>query len=421
MTRVKKSLVLLAALLAAFSFAPLAHAASVIYTTTDLGGSEVTVYSDGSTTVEGGGGYDIFQWNNQGGNESGGGEITPINILAELQSEFPTANSAYLCFGTLGGGGNPNCNGNATTSPSSNLYSWTSNQLFLGSGGLGDGNTNTHVIDISEPALYATTTSATPANINFTIYNNSTQEANGYQITYQNTNTFQATYQYGWLADVGYVSPTDDNEPFGISTTSPILSDGPYKISVVLFQGQPDNPIPTQTNPSAYFNPSTVSYFGIGSSTDFTLIPSFSSSSFSYSSTSCAINFSGSFSLSDCLGYIFLPSSNGLSGYGSLETEMQGKFPFAYPFSIATAWGNLVASTTANSPTFNFNLANASTSQNTAIGNLLPNFQGFGASTTMEWFPSGTFATMKGLAEVAIWAGFFVYVFFDIQHMMLHI
>lgn len=279
----------------------------------------------------------------------------------------------------------------------------------------GDGNTNTHVIRIETPALYATTTA--PTSVIFDIQNSPSNLANGYVVQYTNTGNFTTTYQYGLLADSGYVSPTDDGTPFAIATTSPTLANGKYSISVTLANISPNLPYPTLTNPSGFFNPATVSYFGVGS-TSFVLTPTFTSSSFSYASTSCVINFAGSFSLSDCLGYIFLPSQNWIANYTALPAQFQNIFPFSYPASIASAWSNLQASSTQNSPTFNMNFGDIGIGSTTALGNILPNAQVFGASTTQHYFPAGTFDALKALASTAIWVTFFGDVFFTVRNMI---
>jgi len=280
----------------------------------------------------------------------------------------------------------------------------------------GDGNTTTHVIAITTPTLYATTT--TPTTLKFSIYNNSTNQAQGYVVEYQNINTFADTKQYGWLVDSGFSVPVDLNVPYLVSTTTPSLPGGQYKVSVTLTSGNATELAPTPTNPSGFFNPATVSYFGVGSSGSFILTPTFTSTSFGYASTSCAISFSGGFSLSDCLGYIFLPSQNAFTSYTSLPTQLSSKFPFSYISSMQGTWSSLAASSTENAPVYNFNFHDVGIGSTTALGNVLPNTQAFGASTTEAYFPAGTFNTLKALIAAIVWLSFGVDAFFTVRNMI---
>jgi len=278
-----------------------------------------------------------------------------------------------------------------------------------------DGNINTHVIRISTPVLYATTT--TPTALDFDIYNASSSVANAYRVTYTNIDNYANYYQYGFLVDSGYTS-SDNDVPFTIGTTSPALPDGRYRVGVVLSSMSPDLPFPSPTNPSGYFNPETVSYFGVGSTT-FQLIPTSATSSFSYASSSCAISFAGSFSLSDCFGYLFLPSQNWFTSYTALPTALEQTFPFSYPFSMVNTWNSLTASTTENAPTYTFNFGSLNIGSSTSIGNILPNVTTFGATTTNTFFAGATlYPEIRGLISVVLWLTFFADVFFTVRNMI---
>lgn len=352
--------------------------------------------------------------------------ITSMSAGLSLPSSPTTADTYYWNVqendGTASGGG---FTPNYATSVSDGYAQWNWDGAAWNGGiippPLGDGNTNTHVIRITSPTLFATTTS--PTTIAFDILNNVTTDtlssANGVIIQYHNINTFQIYYETEWLDNLGYV-PGDNNVPTNLSTSTPSLADGKYTTTVTLVRGDEYNfpNGPALNDPSLrYFNPGTQTTFGIGNQ-NFVATPVFSSSSFAYASTSCAISFSGSFSLSDCLGYVLLPSQNWLANYTALPTQFGNTFPFSYMTSAQATWNTLVASSTENAPAYNFNFHNLGIGSTTAMGNILPNTQAFGASTTEAYFPPGTFNTLKALIAAIIWLSFIADAFFTVRNLI---
>lgn len=116
--------------------------------------------------------------------------------------------------------------------------------------------------------------------------------------------------------------------------------------------------------------------------------------------------------------FLVVPAPESVNQFTTLASTTQERFPFSYFTKIATAWDGLVASSTANSPTFSFNLHSLGIGSTTALGNILPDTQVFGASTTLEYFPPGTFDTLKALAGIALLLTLIADIFFSVKRMM---
>lgn len=259
-------------------------------------------------------------------------------------------------------------------------------------------------ISIDVPLLYSTTTS--PFEIQFT-YNvastswvsdpsslNQDPVLSGYQLTFRNSLSLVNTVLYGSLPDV---SPG-----VHIATTTVSLSaSGTYYATVAL------------TNWTSILNPNAlrftypdvtgaVDYFGINYNDAIqTITTSTSTCEAVASSSQCAV-FSGTFDFGSCASYLLVPNSCSFDDYSQLPSSLAGRFPFAYVASIGSTWGSLQASTTLNSPTYSLNLHDLGIGSTSSIGNVLPNFVFFSASTTEQDFPPGTFDILKGLAGIAI-------------------
>lgn len=100
--------------------------------------------------------------------------------------------------------------------------------------------------------------------------------------------------------------------------------------------------------------------------------------------------------------FLTIPSQESLDAFPALASSTAGRFPFSYIKNVVSVWGSLTASTTANSPTFTYNLANLGLGSTTAMGNILPNATVFSSSTVQAYFPSGAFTALKALASIAI-------------------
>jgi len=134
------------------------------------------------------------------------------------------------------------------------------------------------------------------------------------------------------------------------------------------------------------------------------------------SSTACA--FSWGFNIGNCAAFLFIPNSSAFQSYSSLPLLIQGKFPFSYLYSMKDTWESLVASSTANSPSIVLNLHDLGIGSTTTMGNILPNFTGFSASTTKEYFPTGTFDLLKALASAALILTLFSDIFFTTKNLI---
>jgi len=280
-------------------------------------------------------------------------------------------------------------------------------------------NTATRIIEIVSPAAYSTTSSPVP--ISFDIYSNSASPPVGYTITFVNSLNFKSTSTSGWLVDSGFSSDFY-NTVFRVSTSAPLTGDGTWKMSIALWSGGNGGPEPDPVGTQyVYFGPSLTTWFGLNfnDNTQHVLFPEYATFQ-GYASTSCALNFSGTFSVSECAAYLFYPSPDTLSAYPSLYALIQEKIPFSYLFSVANTWQGLVASTTLNSPTYSLNLRNLGIGSTTPMGNLLPNFDGFSSTTVQTYLTPGLLALLKALASAALWLALFADIFFTVRNMMKH-
>jgi len=137
---------------------------------------------------------------------------------------------------------------------------------------------------------------------------------------------------------------------------------------------------------------------------------------FSAQITSAFLN--STFSISDCFSFLFQPTETSLAQFQTLASTTQSKFPFSYIASVNSVWSGLVASSTSNSPSFVYNLHDLGIGSTTPLGNILPNATVFSASTTMQYFPSGTFDTLKALAGIAIILVLVSDIFFSTKRML---
>jgi len=292
-------------------------------------------------------------------------------------------------------------------------------QIWTIVGGEGDGDLSTHIIRITSPAAYSTTTSPIP--IGFDIYTSSTSPPMGYDILFVNSLTFTSYSASGWLVDTGF-SSNDYDGVFHVSTSTPLVGDGTWKMTISLWTGGfgGPNPDPVGTQYS-YFGHAVTSWFGLNynDNTQHVLFPPYATFT-GYASTSCAINFLGSFSLSDCMGYLFYPGQDSLTAYPSLYATIQEKLPFSYFFSIANVWSSLSASSTENSPTYSLNLRNLGIGSTTPLGNLMPNFDGLSSSTVETYLTPGLLDLLKALAAAALILALFADIFFTVRNMMRH-
>jgi len=262
-----------------------------------------------------------------------------------------------------------------------------------------DGDESTHVINISEPALYSTTTS--PVNVTFTWRQGASNPANGYKLNFVNSLTHQSFYSTGSFNDGAATGLNTE------STSTPLTGDGTWKLSVSLISWSPDVPGSYQY----HIDTSDETWFGLNYNDNVTTV-TLGPSCVVRDPSVCEVSFAGTFDLGECVAYLIVPSScNVIDNYREVPTTLSQRFPFAYIASIANTWSGLTASTTQNAPEFSYQLASVGLGSTTAMGNILPNVVVFSASTTKQYFPSGTFEALKSIFAIALILGTFSLIF----------
>jgi len=116
--------------------------------------------------------------------------------------------------------------------------------------------------------------------------------------------------------------------------------------------------------------------------------------------------------------YLIIPSSDSLNQFATLASSTKNRFPFSYFNSVFTVWNSLTASSTLNSPTFAYDLADLGLGSTTPMGNILPNLTVLSSTTVQSYFPSGTFSLLKALAGIAIILVLIGDIFFSTKRMM---
>jgi len=122
--------------------------------------------------------------------------------------------------------------------------------------------------------------------------------------------------------------------------------------------------------------------------------------------------------ISNAFQYVFMPTEESLDQFSNLGDLLRTKAPFSYVASTTAVWSGLVASTTANSPTWTMNYHDVGIGSTTPLGNILPNFTAFSATTTKSLFPAGTFDLLKALAGITILLGLIADIFFTVRNLM---
>jgi len=118
--------------------------------------------------------------------------------------------------------------------------------------------------------------------------------------------------------------------------------------------------------------------------------------------------------------FLVVPSTDSLNQFENIASSTTSRFPFSYILSATTVLQALVASSSSNSPSINVNLRNLGIASSTygTLGNILPNFEAFSASTTKAYFPPGSFDLLKSLAKIAIILTLVGDIFFSTKKMM---
>lgn len=116
--------------------------------------------------------------------------------------------------------------------------------------------------------------------------------------------------------------------------------------------------------------------------------------------------------------FLVIPTSESLNNFSTLSQTTKARFPFSYINNVITVWNSLTASSTENSPSYTYNLADLGIGSTTALGNILPDVTVFSASTTKTYFPPGTFDILKNLARIAIILTLIGDIFFTTKNML---
>jgi len=204
---------------------------------------------------------------------------------------------------------------------------------------IGDGNLFTHVIRVTSPTAYSTTTNT--FDVSFDVaYNASTTKPNAYKITYTNSLTFATKVQSGYLVDAGW----DFSAPlFTIATSSTLTGSGTYSMTIDLGVGSSagvEGGRYTNDIPDSF---ATVGsrfsghYFSVNFADNVTTLNSEYggwTSSVTYATTSCNIlaNFGADFNLGDCVGLLVTPASTTMQKFALLT--LANSFPFAYAYQL---------------------------------------------------------------------------------------
>jgi len=109
--------------------------------------------------------------------------------------------------------------------------------------------------------------------------------------------------------------------------------------------------------------------------------------------------------------YMFVPNPEVVGLWTNLPTTAQTKFPFSWVTDVKNSITGLTASSTANSPTYAYNLADLGLGSTTPLGNMLPNFTAFSSSTALTYMPAGVWAAGQALMAAVLWLalGFDIY------------
>jgi len=320
------------------------------------------------------------------------------------------ADAGYLYGTTTNAYGNAVIWGNPGGSdPTGGTLTGVQNLYFILTGAnigpSGDGNSASHIVRVNTPEIGTTTGSTFPISIDYQ-QNHTENPVNGYTIDF---GPASGVGNGSFVEMNGTLDPTLATGTYNISTTSPTLPDGSYLMRISLFTSLVGTLSGNIGSKLVTFSVNVNQFPGV---------PGFDATSTNYvaSSTACAVSLS--WNLGSCLTYLLIPSPNMFAAYGGLTTTLEGKIPFSYVYSIADTWNNLTASSTANSPTMTMNLHDLGIGSTTSMGNILPNFTFFSASTTEQYFPSGTFDLLKALASIALILGLFADIFFGVKNLI---
>lgn len=116
--------------------------------------------------------------------------------------------------------------------------------------------------------------------------------------------------------------------------------------------------------------------------------------------------------------FLVIPTPASLNQLSTLASTTKDRFPFSFVLSVTDTWEGLTASTTANSPEYEYNLHDLGIGSTTPMGNFLPNVTVFASSTVMQYFPAGMFEALRTLAALCLILILITDIFFSTKHML---
>jgi len=208
-----------------------------------------------------------------------------------------------------------------------------------------------------------------------------------------------------------YTLPDTTTGAFNRATSSiAFTEDGSYSVNWWLVD--PDNEYGTVGVP-------TEVTFSINATSSFFQTPAIKGIQNNIASTSCNVNFLGTFNMADCVTYMTIPSSNIYSLYGNIPKTLAGKFPFSYIASIQTTWKGLNA-TASTTPTLSYNLHDIGIGSTTPLGNFLPNIEVFSEATITTYLSSDILAIFRALIATVLIALTFLNIYAHTMRLMRH-
>jgi len=198
-----------------------------------------------------------------------------------------------------------------------------------GGGPEGDGSSASHIIRITDPISLETTASTTVA-VGFDFIVGSSTPANAYEISLERlAGGGGITYFRDDLIDAvgGEVTL---GLPYSVTDTVIAPYEGTYKMSIrlVYYEGEYVEDAPVLYNvdvgKTVVFSAVTVDYTAITlvSEREYTI----------YDESSCLLDWSLTFNVSDCVGYLFAPGPDVWSKYSTLT--LRNSFPFSYVYQF---------------------------------------------------------------------------------------
>jgi len=343
--------------------------------------SAVSATSSNTMTLSGAGyGMSCFEWTDEISVTAGDTTRLTLVEVTGTQVEFGVGNvNPY-----------PSLNGKKFVySGSTNGATWTgyAPAIYIGKGVPADilENNRLGISGIASPSEDFQTFSTTTIPVEFVYYLDEEEAYTKYILTLYNFVTGAYSNSTGTLSSVATLQHL-------IQTTSlTVPNAGTYTLTIgILKPNSPHN----LTVGATY----DVTFNAVSQSVP---VPPPIAINTTYASTSCAINFLGSFSLSECVGYLLVPSSNIYNLYGGIPTLLGTKFPFSYITSVQNTWKDL-SIVNGTAPVLNYNLHDLGLGSTTPLGNLMPNFELFSEDTVTTYLNPTILDLFKSLVATVL-------------------